>query len=348
VWYGKDRHRKNRAGTRKSSPSPRKERVAVPVPHSGIDAATVARARAAISDNVRPAKADGRLWSLTGGVAFCACGRSLVAKRTTSGGRTGRRKVYHYLVCSTYSDSGAATCEHTRCHRAGETEERVAEFVLGLLRNPEVLREEAERQAEDERRRVRRADREAERLPGVLRGLEDKRERLMDLALDGPFGKDEIARRAASLEAERNVVERELDALGEGALEGRLRELEELPDLVEGYLRDLPYLVGRRRVVRDHATVPEKRTADNPLGLYLLTPDRVRPKTEKEIEGERLAAENERSARLRWVYEAIGLAVTAHKDGTLLLRWSCGTRSLPVVTGFESSVLRRIYAPDNE
>jgi hypothetical protein len=137
---------------------------------------------------------------------------------------------------------------------------------------------------------------------------------------------------------------------GGDALEGRLRELEELPDLVEGYLRDLPYLVGRRRVVRDHATVPEERTADNPLGLYLLTPDRVRPKSEKEIEGERLAAENERSARLRWVYEAIGLAVTAHKDGTqlLLLRWSCGTRTLPAVTGFESPVLRRIYAPDNE
>jgi hypothetical protein len=48
-------------------------------PPSGIDAATVARARAAISDNVRPAKADGRVWSLTGGVAFCACGRRLVA-----------------------------------------------------------------------------------------------------------------------------------------------------------------------------------------------------------------------------------------------------------------------------
>jgi hypothetical protein len=87
-------------------------------PPSGIDAATVARARAAISDNVRPAKADGRVWSLTGGVAFCACGRRLVAKRTTSGGSAGRRKVYHYLICSTYSDSGGATCEHTRCHRA--------------------------------------------------------------------------------------------------------------------------------------------------------------------------------------------------------------------------------------
>jgi hypothetical protein len=255
--------------------------------------------------------------------------------------------VYHYLVCSTYAGSGAATCQHTRCHRARETEERVAEFVLGLLRNPELLREEDERQAENERRRLRRADREAERLRGVLRGLEDKRERLMDLALDGPFGKVEIVRRTASLEAERNAVERELAEVGGDALEERLRELKELPDLVEEYLRDLPYLVGRQRVVRDHVTLPEECTADNPLGLFRLTPDRVRPKTNDEIEGERLAAENKRSARLRWVSETIGLAVSAHKDGTLL-RWSCGTRTLPAATGFESPVLRRIYAPDNE
>jgi hypothetical protein len=222
----------------------------------------------------------------------------------------------------------------------------VAEFVLGLLRNSEVLREEAERQAEDERRRVRRADREAERLLGVLWGLEDKRERLMDLALDGPFGKDEIARRATSLEAERNAVERELDGLGGDALQERLRELEKMPALMEEYLRDLPDQVGRQRVVRDHAMVPEVRTADNPLGLYLLTPERVRRKTAEEIEGERLAADNKRSARLRWVYEAIGLAVTAHKDGTLVLRWSCGKRTLPAVTGFESPVLGRTFAPD--
>jgi hypothetical protein len=219
-------------------------------------------------------------------------------------------------------------------------------FVLGLLRDPDVLPEEAEWQAEGERRRLRRADREADRLRGVLRSLEDKRERLMDLALDGPFGKDEIARRAASLEAERDAVERELDGLGEGALEGRLRELEEMPDLIEAYLRDLPYLVGRQRVVRDYGTIPEERTLDNPLGLYRLTPDRVGRKTREEIEDERLAAENERSARLRWVYEAIGLAVTAHRDGTLL-RWSCGKRTLPAITAFESPVLEQVYTPDD-
>ena len=102
-----------------------------------------------------------------------------------------------------------------------------------------------------------------------------------------------------------------MDALDEGTLEGRLRELEELPNQVEAYLRDLPYLIGRQRVVRDYGTVPEVRT-----------PDRVRRKTKEEIKGEHLAAENERTARLRSLYEAIGLTVTAHNDGTLLLRWS--------------------------
>ena len=129
-------------------------------------------------------------------------------------------------------------------------------------------------------------------------------------------------------------------------MDERLRELEELPDMVEGYLRDLPYLVGRQRVVRDHSTVTEERTPENPLGLYRLMPDRIRPKTKEELEGEQLTAENERSSRLRWVYEAIGLAVTAYKDGTLVLRWSLGEQTLPAVTGSESPVLRRIYAPD--
>jgi hypothetical protein len=38
-----------------------------------------------------------------------------------------------------------------RCHRAKKIEERMAEFVLGPLRDAEVLREEAERQAQGER-----------------------------------------------------------------------------------------------------------------------------------------------------------------------------------------------------
>jgi hypothetical protein len=39
---------------------------------------------------------------------------------------------------------------------------------------------------------LRRADREAKRLRGMLRALQNKRERLVVLALDDSFGKDEM------------------------------------------------------------------------------------------------------------------------------------------------------------
>ncbi|MDP9479533.1 MAG: hypothetical protein M3R38_28330 [Actinomycetota bacterium] len=172
----------------------------------------------------------------------------------------------------------------------------MAELVLGLIRDPEVLREEAERQAEGERRRLRRADREAEKLRGVLRGLENKRERLMDLALDGPFSRDEIARGAASLDAARRAAERELDGLGGGVLEARLQELEALPALVEAYLRDLPDLVSHRRVVRDYGTIPAERTPDNPP--WPLPPD-ARKDTAQDRRGDRGRAPRRRERALR-------------------------------------------------
>ena len=78
--------------------------------------------------------------------------------------------------------------------------------------------------------------------------------------------------------------------------------------------------MGRRRAVRGHETVPAGRTPGNPLGLYRLTPEKIRHKTKEETEGDILAAENERANRLRRVYEAIELVVTARKDGTLVLR----------------------------
>jgi hypothetical protein len=58
--------------------------------------------------------------------------------------------------------------------------------------------------------------------------------------------------------------------------EAHLQELEELPGLVEEYLRDLPEFMGPEIRVREYETVPGERTEGNPLGLYCLMPERVR------------------------------------------------------------------------
>ncbi len=78
--------------------------------------------------------------------------------------------------------------------------------------------------------------------------------------------------------------------------EDRLREIEELPGLVEEYLRDLPELMGPKIRVRGYETVPEPRTEDNPLGVPTPIPDRIMHPTNEELVAKRLAAEAAGSA----------------------------------------------------
>src|SRR5918993_1257433 len=87
--------------------------------------------------------------------------------------------------------------------------------------------------------------------------------------------------------------------------------------------RDLPYLLDKRRVVRDHETLPDERTPDNP-GIYTLTPDRNRHLPEEEIARKEHEAEDERSERYRAMYNELGLRVVGHPDGTLEASWRLG------------------------
>ena len=106
-----------------------------------------------------------------------------------------------------------------------------------------------------------------------------------------------------------------IELLADG--EGRLRALEELPLLVEEYLKDLPYLVDKMPVIREYETVGAERTPENPLGLYALTPDKIRPLPEVEVAGRRRDAEAARGARFRELYAMLGLRAAIYADGTL-------------------------------
>ena len=117
------------------------------------------------------------------------------------------------------------------------------------------------------------------------------------------------------VQTEREDLEARLAMLADG--ESRLRELAELPLLVEEYLEDLPYLVDKMPVIREYETVGAERTQENPLGIYTLTPDRIRSLSEEEVAGRRRAAEAARGARFRELYAMLGLRAAIHADGTL-------------------------------
>lgn len=332
AWYGKAEVRRTRHG-RKSRERPRDQWIAVPVPPSSVPAEVVERARAATQDNVRPSRADDILWALTGGILHCPCGRRMLPKRVGGG-----NKLYHYYSCGSYWRPSGEHCKFAKSHPAHAVEERVAGFVLALIRDPEVLRHRVEEQALEERRRLGGAARDAERLRGKLVSTAQRRSNLIDLAADGTISREDLRAKLEELDSERAAVERELGRIGDR--DRRLRELEALPALVGAYLRDLPYLVDRRQAVRDYETILTPRTQENPLGLHRLTPEGFRHLTDEELAAERLRADNERRARLREIYEAIGLRCTLRPDGTIEAAWRLeeGVVSLPGVNTVERSL----------
>jgi len=182
--------------------------------------------------------------------------------------------------------------------------------------------------------RLTRAGRELSGWEGRLADTQRRRSALIDLAADGTITREDLRDKLEELDKERDACREEIRALGES--QEQLEKLEDLPELAESLARDLPHLLDRRRVVRDHETVPAESTPDNPLGIYTLTSDRIRHLTEEEIEAKEREAEDERSERYRAMYEDLGLRVVARPDATLEASWRLGEAVLRV--GSDTSI----------
>ena len=311
---------------REHNEKPREEWLALPVPHSGIPREVAERARRNTELRLPTQKAGHRVWELTGGFASCAeCGRRLIVHTVAPKGR--KRGPYHYYVCPKKVEDDWRTACTSRNHRAEPLEERVRGFAVRLIGDPDVLREQVEQQV--------RAERESKPWLRNARERASSRERLakLDLVADnyraqqaeGMISMAKLREKLDALSEEREGLEARLAVLADG--EVRLRELEELPGLVEEYLRDLPELIGPEVRVREYETVPELRTEDNPLGVYTLTPDRIMYMSDEELRAKRLAAEATRGARFRELYARLGLRVAVYADGTVEITVGPRTRT---------------------
>lgn len=310
-WFGRvHMHRNYGRGSTKFTVehNAREEWVAIPVPDCGVSPGWVLAARERVANRVRQVAKPRRAWTLRGRVR-CGCGYATVAWANGSG--------QFYYVCGQHRRRGP--CPNVRYHRAAETEGRIERFVLGLLEDPGTLREKVEEKATHERAALLAADKEARRAHERLEKLEIMEDGYSAQQAEGLITMARLREKLGGLAGERATLEKRLSELRDSGQ--RLRELKRLPDLVEEYLRDLPHLVDRKRTVREYEMIPEQRTPDNPLGVFTVTPERVRFLSEDELAEKRRDAETERAARLQELFEMLNLRVTAHKDGTLEVTW---------------------------
>ena len=301
---------------REHTEKPREEWIALPVPDSGIPREVAERARRNVELKISVPVAGRRVWELSGGFSVCAeCGRGMTGHTVAPKAR--KRGPYHYYLCMRKMEEKKRAGCANRNHRAEPLEELVRNFAVRLIEDPDVLREQVEQQvrAERESKPWLRNAREAATARERLAKLELVADNFRDQQAEGLVSMVKLREKLDALAGERGVLEARLAMLADG--EVRLRELEELPGLVEEYLRDLPELIGPEVRVREYETVPEERTEENPLGIYTLTPDRIMHLTDGELGAKRLTAEADRAARLRELYARLGLRAAVHADGTV-------------------------------
>ncbi|MGF1470291.1 MAG: recombinase family protein [Rubrobacteraceae bacterium] len=208
----------------KMTDKPRSEWVAVPVPNSGIPREWIDAAREAIKDNMAPSANDDRVWELSGRILQCQeCGNSMVT-HTTVGHWNGKEYRYHYYRCPNHRNRGFEACSHNKCWTAAKLEERVWEFVAGLLQDPERLRVGLE-ELIDQERAGSRGDPEKEIAHWLQKSAEVDRKRsgFQDMAAEGLITLDELRAKLAGLEEIANTAEEEI-----ACLRGRLNRVEEL------------------------------------------------------------------------------------------------------------------------
>jgi hypothetical protein len=305
-------YRDVRARTQK----PREEWIAIPDPDAGVPWEVAERARRNVELRLPAPEAGMRVWELSDGFAACAeCGRGM-SSRTVAPKRR-KRGPYHYYVCARKDEErGRAGCLN-RSHRAEPLEARVRGSALRLIEDPNTLRKQVEQQARAERESKPwlRDAREAESARERLAKLELVEDRCRDQQAEGLISMAKLREKLDGTREEREGLQARVAMLADG--ESRLREIEELPGLVEEYLRDLPDLVSRMPIIRNYETVPPERDEIGGLALYTLTPERIRFLSEEEVARRERKAEAARGARFRELYAMLGLRAEVHADGTL-------------------------------
>ena len=220
---------------------PKSEWVAVSIPNAGVLREWVDAARKRVSRNVRTSLAGQRFWELSGGVLYCGgCGKRMIPDRTRS--RPGR--PYHfYYRCNTKHKRGKDACPMPRSFRADQLEPLVWEFVSGLLKSPDTLREGLEKMIEEEKSALRgNPEREAKAWLSKLAEVDRKRGGFQDMAAEGLITFEELREKLAALEETREVAERELEAAGKRR--DRVEQLKRDKDvLLEHYANMAPEVV---------------------------------------------------------------------------------------------------------
>ena len=144
----------------------------------------------------------------------------------------GRRYFYSYYRCSRNHLHGQAGCTNSKNFKAEDLEQRVWEYVRGLLLQPERLRAGLERYVEREREQALRRDpeKEANLWQEKIVAADRQRTKYQEMAVEELITFEELRQRLGGLEETRKTAQSELESISlhQQRLEDLERDAEDL------------------------------------------------------------------------------------------------------------------------
>jgi hypothetical protein len=229
-----------------------------------------------------------------------------------------------YYICYTHRSDRVA-CSYGKYLPAVDLEERVAAFVLNLIRNPETLREQFEAEAAREKAALRDQRKRIAAVAKHVTEVESERDRLIRLYRRGKLTDDEYDDHTEELDERKKSAEEELTKLEDA--QSYIEYLDMLPAYIEDFLRELPLEIDYVPRIREYVT--EKMESSDTYILpdeaeIKLEPGKYRKRTPEEMEQLRKEAERKRAEKYRKVYEDLNLKVVAYPEGDLEISWTGG------------------------
>jgi site-specific DNA recombinase len=317
-WYSRKKWETDGEGHTFATPRPKDGWIAIPTPDAGVPREHVEAARATIKDNVRPSNAGRRFWTLKG-IAYCPCGVQLKPHTVMK-----KHGPLFYYICYTHRSDRAA-CSYGKYLPAVDLEERVAAFVLNLIRNPETLREQIEAWAAREKAALRDQRKHIAALAKRLAEVDSERDRLVRLYTRGRLTDAEYDAYTEELAERKKSAEEQLTKLEDA--QSYIEYLDMLPAWIEDYLRELPDEIDYVPRIREYVT-EKMESSDNYVlpdnAEPTLEPGKYRRRTPEEMEQLRTEAERKRAEKYRRVYDDLKLKVVAYPDGDLEISWTGG------------------------
>ncbi|HEX5850633.1 MAG TPA: hypothetical protein VFY59_15665, partial [Rubrobacter sp.] len=228
-----------------------------------------------------------------------------------------------YYVCS-WHRARKGGCKYAKYYGAEEIEGRVSAYVLDLIRNPEILREQVEAEAAREKAALRDTRKQVAALAHRLAETVAERDRYNRLYARGKLTDDEYDAYTAEVAERKKAAEDELAKLEDA--KRYVEYLDTVPRLVEDYLKELPQMIDDVPRIREYVIRDEYKGAgtNGHLRPQIVVPGMHRKRTPEEMKVLRDEAERERIGRYRRAYEMLDLKVVAYPDGTLEISWTGG------------------------